>query len=62
MNVYIVTEQDDETRDEFRIVAVTATMAGAEKHVDALASQPGATAAWGITKWRILQEWEAADV
>jgi len=62
MNVYIITEQDKDTSGEYRIVAVTATMEGAEKHADALASQPGATAAWGITKWRVLQDWEASDV
>ena len=59
MNVYIVTEQED---NWYRIVAVCSTSAGAEKHVDALASQPGATAAWSITKWRVLQDWEAGDV
>lgn len=62
MNVYIVTEQDSDVSDEERIVAVCTTMPGAEKHVDALASQPDANAAWRITKWRVLQEWEAADV
>lgn len=59
MNVYVVTEQED---NWYRIVAVAATRAGAEKHVDALLGLPGAVGAYSIAKWRVLQEWEASDV
>ena len=44
------------------VTIFTATYPGAEKHIDALLSLPGAVGAFTIAQWRVLQDWEAGDV
>lgn len=57
--VTVVTETNGSRRPATVVIAVCATAEGAEMLVDGLASQPGATSAWGTKVFPVLEDWEA---